>query len=178
MKQIHTRLAGILKAAIVLSGCVTSPLAPTVPVAPGPDKSFDAFAADQAFCQQFSAAQKAQQQYDVLYAQCMSAHGNQVPGLSAAAEAPLSASTSATDPVASQAVELLRVSLQCKKAPETHDFLGFSAISSVRYDSHEYLGDAETFTTKKTTTELDSYTKNEYLDVETGSFKFSDISEV
>jgi hypothetical protein len=123
-------------------------LGPTIPVAPGPNKNFDAFAADQAFCQQWAASQTApaayaannqavggailstalgaalggaigggrgagigaasgaafgtvagasgssfaqmslQQQYDVMYAQCMTAHGNSVPGLSPPPGAP------------------------------------------------------------------------------------------
>jgi hypothetical protein len=142
MKRIDPRMAGALVLTVSLVGCVTPPLAPTIPVAPGPTKSFDAFAADQAGCQQYATAQTApqayaatnqnvgvallttalgagiggavggghaagigaasgavlgtlvgagnagfaqmslQQQYDVLYGQCMSAHGDQVPGFS------------------------------------------------------------------------------------------------
>ena len=119
-----------------------------IPVAPGPNKSFDAFGADQAVCQQYAAAQTApavaaansqavggallttalgaglgaaigggrgaaigaasgatlgtvagasgygyaqmsvQQQYDILYGQCMAARGNQVPGFSPPPDAP------------------------------------------------------------------------------------------
>jgi hypothetical protein len=142
-------------ASISLAACVAPPVGPTIPVAPGPNKSFDAFAADQAVCQQYAAAQTApaaaaannqaigtalfttalgaglgaavggggwhgnagrgagigaasgavvgtalganqagfaqmslQQQYDVMYAECMSAHGHSVPGLSGPPGAP------------------------------------------------------------------------------------------
>jgi len=132
----------MIAAVTMLTACVAPPLGPTIPVAPGPNKSFDVFAADQAGCQQYAAAQTApsayaannqavggailttalgaalggaiggghgagigaasgaafgtlagasgsayaqmslQQQYDVMYAQCMAAHGHSVPGLS------------------------------------------------------------------------------------------------
>ena len=147
MRPIDRRVVAAVAAAISLAACVAPPSGPTIAVAPGPKKSFDAFAADQAACQQYAAAQIApaaaaannqavggallgtalgaglgagigaaagaagkgaaigaasggalgilgnaggapyaqmslQQQYDVVYAQCMSAHGNPVPGLS------------------------------------------------------------------------------------------------
>jgi hypothetical protein len=144
MKHIDPKVAVVVAAAISLAACVAPPLGPTIPVAPGPNRSFDAFAADQAFCQQYAASQTApaayaannqavggailstalgaalggaigggrgagigaasgaafgtvagasgsafaqmslQQQYDVMYAQCMAAHGNFVPGFSPA----------------------------------------------------------------------------------------------
>ena len=142
MKGIDPRIAVALALTVSLGACVMPPPAPTIPVAAGPNKSFDAFAADQAACQQYATAQTApqayaatnqavfamllttalgaaiggavggghaagigaasgaalgtfggaansgfaqmslQQQYDVLYGQCMAAHGNQVPGFS------------------------------------------------------------------------------------------------
>ena len=149
MRGIDRRVAAIVAGTISLTACVTPPLGPTIAVAPGPNKSFDAFAADQAACQQYASAQTApgvtaannqavgtalittalgaglgaavggggwhgnagrgagigaasgavvgttlgagqsgyaqmslQQQYDVTYAECMSAHGHSVPGLS------------------------------------------------------------------------------------------------
>ena len=148
MKRIDPRVAAVVAAAIFLAACVAPPLGPTIPVAPGPNRSFDAFAADQAFCQQYAASQTApaayaannqavggailstalgaglgaaigggrgagigaasgaafgtlvgasgssfaqmslQQQYDVIYAQCMAAQGNSVPGLSGPPGAP------------------------------------------------------------------------------------------
>jgi outer membrane lipoprotein SlyB len=143
MKSVNPRIAAILAATIALGACVQTPVAPMIPVAPGPNKTFDAFGADQAFCQQYASAQTApavaaannqavggtilstalgaglgaaigggrgaaigaasgaalgtvagasgsgfaqmsvQQQYDILYGQCMAAHGNSVPGFSA-----------------------------------------------------------------------------------------------
>lgn len=155
MKRIDLRIAGALALTVSLGACVTAPQAPTIPVAPGPNKSFDAFAADQAACQQYATAQTApqaaaatnqavgtallttalgaglgaavggggwhgnagrgagigaasgavvgtalgaseagfaqmslQQQYDVMYGECMSAHGDQVPGFSPMPGAP------------------------------------------------------------------------------------------
>jgi hypothetical protein len=149
MRPIDRRVVAIVAAAISLAACVAPPSGPTIAVAPGRNKNFDAFAADQAACQQYAAAQTApaanaannqavgtalittalgaglgaavggggwrgnagrgagigaasgavvgtalganqsgfaqmslQQQYDVIYAECMSAHGNSVPGLS------------------------------------------------------------------------------------------------
>jgi hypothetical protein len=149
MKHVDPRMAGALAAMGFLSACVTPPVAPTIPVAPGPNKTFEAFATEQSFCQQYATAQTApqayaatnqsvatalfttalgaglgaavggggwhgnagrgagigaaggavvgtalgasqagfaqmslQQQFDVMYGQCMYAHGNQVPGFS------------------------------------------------------------------------------------------------
>jgi outer membrane lipoprotein SlyB len=148
MRGIDRRAVAVLAAAILLTACVVPPLGPTIPASPGANRSFDAFAADQAFCQQYAASQTApaayaannqavggailttalgaalggaigggygagigaasgaalgtvagasgsgyaqmslQQQYDVMYAQCMSAHGNSVPGFSPPPGAP------------------------------------------------------------------------------------------
>jgi hypothetical protein len=142
MKRIEPRLAASVTAMMVLAACVAPPLGPTIPVMPGPNRSFDAFAADQLACQQYAGAQTGyaaaaannqavggallstalgaglgaafgggrgagigaasgaalgtvvgasgagyaqmslQQQYDVMYGQCMSAHGDQVAGFS------------------------------------------------------------------------------------------------
>ena len=148
MRGIDRRVVGVLAAAISLTACVAPPLGPTIPASPGANRSFDAFAADQAFCQQYAASQTApaayaannqavggailstalgaglgaaigggrgaaigaasgaafgtvagasgsgfaqmslQQQYDVIYAQCMTAHGDSVPGFSPPPGAP------------------------------------------------------------------------------------------
>ena len=148
MRGIDRRVVAIVAGTISLTACVAPPSAPTIPVSPGANKSFDAFAADQAACQQYAAAQTGpaaaaannqavggavlstalgaalggaigggrgagigaasgaalgtvagasgsgyaqmslQQQYDVIYAQCMSAHGNNVPGFSPPPGAP------------------------------------------------------------------------------------------
>src|SRR6202022_1412123 len=124
MKSIGPPVAGTVALMIALSACVVPPMAPTIPVAPGANKQFSAFAADQSYCQQYATAQTApqaaaatnqavgtaglstalgaglgggtvvraggagyaqmslQQQYDVIYGQCMAAQGNQVPGFS------------------------------------------------------------------------------------------------
>jgi hypothetical protein len=63
MKRIDPRIAGAVALVIGLGACVTPPVAPTIPVAPGLNKSFDAFAADQATCQQYATAQTAPQAY-------------------------------------------------------------------------------------------------------------------
>ena len=147
MKHIDPRLAGALAVMVSVSACVTPPVAPTIPVAPGPTKTLEMFGADQAACQQNAAAQLSpavaaannkvvggallggalgaglgagigaaagnagkgaaigaasggalgiignadgapypqeslQQQYDIMYGQCMAAHGNSVASLS------------------------------------------------------------------------------------------------
>ena len=142
MRHFHRRMAGVLAVTVALGACVAPPVAPTIPVVPGPNKQFSSFAADQAMCQQYAAGQTApqayaatnqavggailstalgaalgaaigggrgaaigaasgatfgtvvgaggagyaqmslQQQYDVMYGQCMAAQGNQVPGFS------------------------------------------------------------------------------------------------
>jgi hypothetical protein len=149
MEHIDPRMAGALALMVSLGACVTAPVAPTIPVAPGPNKTFEAFASEQSFCQQYATAQTApqaaaatnqavgtallttalgaglgaavgsggwrgnagrgagigaaggavvgtalgasqagfaqmslQQQFDVMFAQCMYSYGNQVPGFS------------------------------------------------------------------------------------------------
>jgi hypothetical protein len=155
MKRIDPRAVGALALVTALAGCVAPPPGPTIPVAPGPGKPFDAFAADQNVCEQYAASQVApevaaannqavgtallttalgaglgaavggggwrgnagrgagigaasgaafgtvvgaagssyaqmsvQQRYDVLYGECMMAHGNQVPGFAPPPGAP------------------------------------------------------------------------------------------
>jgi hypothetical protein len=153
MIRIDPRAVGALALATTLAACVAPPPGPTIPVAPGPGKSFEAFAADQNFCAQYAASQTApaaaaannqavgnaivgtalgaglgaaigaatgsagtgaaigaasgaglgtivgasnsayaqmslQQQYDVMYGECMAAHGNQVPGFAPPPGAP------------------------------------------------------------------------------------------
>jgi outer membrane lipoprotein SlyB len=148
MKRCYRRVFGIGAATITLAACVQTPVVPMIPAAPGPNKTFDAFGADQSVCQQYAGAQTApaaaaansqavggailstalgaglgaaigggrgaaigaasgaafgtavgaggssyaqmsvQQQYDILYGQCMVAHGNQVPGFSPPPDAP------------------------------------------------------------------------------------------
>jgi hypothetical protein len=59
MNLFHPQMATALAATISLAACVAAPVAPTIPVAPGPNKTFDAFNADQEVCQQYAAAQTA-----------------------------------------------------------------------------------------------------------------------
>jgi hypothetical protein len=60
MKHIDPRLA-LAVATISLAACVTPPVAPTIPASPGANKSFQAFATDQAACQQYAYANTAPQ---------------------------------------------------------------------------------------------------------------------
>jgi len=148
MNRFHPQIAAALAAIISLPACVAPPMAPTIPVAPGPSTTLDIFDSDQAACQQYAAAQispavaaasyqavggallgaalgaglgagigaavgnaskgaaigaasggalgiignedgapyaqeSLQQQYDMMYGQCMAAHGNSVASLSA-----------------------------------------------------------------------------------------------
>jgi outer membrane lipoprotein SlyB len=142
MMRVHRGLGCAMIAAIALTGCAPTVMAPTVPVMPGQNKTFDQFTADQQTCQGYANAETAplsqqannqalggallttalgaglgaaigggrgaaigaasgavlggaagaqgssiagmsiQQQYNIFYSQCMSAHGNQVPGFS------------------------------------------------------------------------------------------------
>jgi hypothetical protein len=142
MKHIDGRIAGALLMMVSVGGCVMPPTIPSIPVAPGPNKTFEVFAAEQSYCQQYATSQTApqayaatnqavatavlatalgaalggaiggghaagigaasgaafgtvvgaggsgfaqmslQQQFDIMYGQCMYAHGNRVPGLS------------------------------------------------------------------------------------------------
>ena len=59
MKRIDPRAVGALALVTSLAACVAPPPGPTIPVAPGPGKSFDAFAADQNYCAQYAASQTA-----------------------------------------------------------------------------------------------------------------------
>src|SRR6516165_3277146 len=63
MKHIDPRMAGALAVLVSLGACVMPPVAPTIPVAPGPNKTFEAFATEQSFCQQYATAQTAPQAY-------------------------------------------------------------------------------------------------------------------
>jgi uncharacterized protein YcfJ len=142
MKRVDGRIAVAAAAALALSACAPTIMAPHVAAVPGPNKPFDAFAADQQTCQAYANSQTAplaqqansqafggallttvlgaglgaaagggrgaaigaasgavlgsavganqsayagmsiQQQYDMYYAQCMTAHGNRIPGFS------------------------------------------------------------------------------------------------
>lgn len=57
----NTHAAIVTAIVLVLTGCAQTPSHPEVGVAPGPAKSFQAFQADQAYCQQYAQAQVAGQ---------------------------------------------------------------------------------------------------------------------
>ena len=63
MKLSDPLMAGALMVFALLAACVMPPTAPTIPVAPGPNKTFEAFAAEQSYCQQYATAQTASQAY-------------------------------------------------------------------------------------------------------------------
>ncbi|MBV9686915.1 MAG: hypothetical protein JO096_06865, partial [Alphaproteobacteria bacterium] len=51
MNFSHPQFAAALAATIALAACVQTPTAPMIAVVPGPNKTFDAFGADQTACQ-------------------------------------------------------------------------------------------------------------------------------
>ena len=59
MIRVHKGLSCAMIAAIALTGCAPTVMAPTVPVMPGPNKPFDQFTADQQICQNYANAQTA-----------------------------------------------------------------------------------------------------------------------
>ncbi|HEV2303451.1 MAG TPA: hypothetical protein VGR91_17945, partial [Stellaceae bacterium] len=59
MKFINAKRAGSAAIALTLAACAAPPPGPTIPVAPGPGKSFDQFAAEQAACEQYASARTA-----------------------------------------------------------------------------------------------------------------------
>src|SRR5262249_11278007 len=63
MKHVDPRMASALAPLALLGACVMPPTMPTIPVAPGLNKTFEAFAAEQAYCQQYATAQTAPQAY-------------------------------------------------------------------------------------------------------------------
>jgi uncharacterized protein YcfJ len=60
MKQFSALVVG-LSAAMLLEGCAATPMGPTVAVMPSPNKPFQAFQEDQAYCKQFAEQQVAGQ---------------------------------------------------------------------------------------------------------------------
>ena len=147
--RIDPRAAGAVALLVSLAACVAPPMGPTIPVAPGRGKTFEAFSADQQVCSQYAynvtsqgayaannqavgsaligtalgaglgaaigggrgaaigaasgaalgtaygasgtayAQMSLQQQYDVMFGECMAAHGNQVPGFAPPTGAPI-----------------------------------------------------------------------------------------
>jgi hypothetical protein len=60
MSGIRNKSA-VLAILAALGGCATPPLGPSVNVMPGPNKPFDVFAQDQAYCKQYASSQTAGQ---------------------------------------------------------------------------------------------------------------------
>ena len=60
MMKMRTIVATTAAAAL-LAGCVTQPMGPTIPVMPGPNKSLEAFQADEATCEQYASQRVAGQ---------------------------------------------------------------------------------------------------------------------
>jgi hypothetical protein len=81
----------ILMCVSLLAACSTMPGGPSVLVLPGTDKDFDRFHGDDLACRQFThdhaaksqdeadSRDESQQNYDILYIQCMYGKGHQVP---------------------------------------------------------------------------------------------------
>src|SRR6516165_2403373 len=63
MRHIDPRMAGALAVLACVGACVMPPTIPMIPVAPGPNKTFEGFAAEQSYCQQYATAQTAPQAY-------------------------------------------------------------------------------------------------------------------
>jgi hypothetical protein len=54
MRRLKTLSATVLAALLLLDGCASEPMGPTVAVMPAPGKPFDVFQSDQALCKQFA----------------------------------------------------------------------------------------------------------------------------
>src|ERR1700728_4078208 len=59
MMRVHRGLGAAMVAAIALTGCAPTVMAPTVPVMPGQNKPFDKFTADEQACEGYANAQTA-----------------------------------------------------------------------------------------------------------------------
>lgn len=57
--RVHKAPGAAMIAAIALTGCAPTVMAPTVPVMPGQNKPFDQFTVDQQACQGYASAQTA-----------------------------------------------------------------------------------------------------------------------
>ena len=90
MKMINLKRI-ILKilAGMSLSGCVTLPTGPSVPMSPGEGKPFNIYLAEDGKCRQISerqlgkyydylSSQEAQYHYNNVFVQCMTSHGNRI----------------------------------------------------------------------------------------------------
>ncbi len=59
MSSLKTTAGGLAALLLLLTGCVSQPLGPTVAVMPAPGKPFEVFRQDQALCQQYADQQTA-----------------------------------------------------------------------------------------------------------------------
>ncbi len=59
MMRVNAGLGGMMIAAVALTACAPTVMAPTVPVMPGPNKPFNQFSADQQTCQAYANSQTA-----------------------------------------------------------------------------------------------------------------------
>ena len=57
--SIRKPVATLMAATVLLAGCVTPPMGPSVNVMPGPNKPFEVFQQDQSICQQYANQQVA-----------------------------------------------------------------------------------------------------------------------
>lgn len=86
---IMKRIILAIAAGMTLSGCVTLPTGPSVPMSPAEGKPFDMYLADDGKCRQLAerqlgnyydyfTTQEAQYHYDNVYVHCMRSYGNHV----------------------------------------------------------------------------------------------------
>src|SRR5579871_1713782 len=61
MMTTRTMIVATTAAAALLAGCVTQPMGPMIPVMPGPNKSIEAFQADETACEQYASQRVAGQ---------------------------------------------------------------------------------------------------------------------
>lgn len=85
------KILTVLIFVFLLDGCSTMPSGPSVLALPGTGKSFDVFHDDDLACRQFvrnqiptsqeepDSKEEAQQNYDIVYIQCMYGKGHRVP---------------------------------------------------------------------------------------------------
>ena len=88
MNIIKLLSLSVIGAALALAGCKTAPVAPTITVLPGVNKSQSDFQTDYAACQrnmksmpENSMDVPLQQSYNAAFGQCMYTLGNEVPGV-------------------------------------------------------------------------------------------------
>src|ERR1035437_3105509 len=88
MKIVQLPSLLVIGAALALGGCKTTPIAPTIAMVPGVNKSQSDFQTDYDSCQhnispklENSTGDTLQQRHNAAFGQCMYALGNKVPGV-------------------------------------------------------------------------------------------------